>query len=232
MSRKVRVPLADFLKQRVEGYLFADLGTMRESGPTDVSRPGHVGYPMVQSCCSGIELLGSLIAPERDFYDGQADFVLYWNEFLYPNLHIGASFYQLVRNGLDHLFLTRPGVDVTKHQPEKHLTVWRGRLQIDSTQLARDLSRSYYERYRPNLDFERVQLRLDRLMDEWANETHLNQIRKELAKLCRRPAIATVSFVTENRSTISPSGSVDVFGHTAINSPAVDALYSAKEKQK
>jgi hypothetical protein len=108
-------------------------------------KPGHVGYPMVMACCSGIELLGSLLSDKPFQPENGADyFKLFWSRDMCPGRdRLVEPFYQLLRHGLAHAFVTGPGVVVVKHYPEAHLTFQGRQLSVDCTTLSNDLMKSF-----------------------------------------------------------------------------------------
>jgi hypothetical protein len=143
--------LADFLAQFIEGYLFADLTTMTTAGPASPTTPGHLGYPMLMTCASGIEMLGILAAPSDAKANPWEHFVRYWSEYLYatgPRRDVGMAVYQLVRHGIAHNFAAKAPFEITKGAPE-HLVKASGVARIDSKQLFIDLYGSYFNVFKP-----------------------------------------------------------------------------------
>ncbi|MGI5841454.1 MAG: hypothetical protein ACOX6N_04525 [Patescibacteria group bacterium] len=150
----------EFLKKVVEGYLFHDLANMAVLGPLPDCDDGAVGYPMVMTTLSGIELMGGLISP-KEFKDngmGDAYFLNYWNECLsgidskYNDL--GYLFRNLVRHGLAHTYLTKHGIEIQKNfyrKPDSHgiVSISENHVKIDCVGFYKDLEKSYYMFIKP-----------------------------------------------------------------------------------
>jgi hypothetical protein len=152
-----RAELRAFLSHNVERYLFGDLermGNLRNIAPP---LGGGVGYPVLQSAFSGIELLGGMVAPDlftTDARAGRSYFVGYWERFLYPtqvnNREIANAVYTLFRNGIAHTFLPKGRVGVFVGEARMHLTRdAAAAVYIDAISLAADLKRSYFELFLP-----------------------------------------------------------------------------------
>jgi hypothetical protein len=158
-------PLDEFLQHFVRGYLLSDLQEMLKIG-TELhrveSKDGHCAYPIVMTLMAGIEVLGVLAGHKEPYtfqdenekwktVDGQKQFTRYWTKYLYPKDQrpkwngVGSDIYQLVRNGLDHTFVAKLPIKVSRQQPKKHLlaTPDRSVVNIDADQLAADFADSY-----------------------------------------------------------------------------------------
>jgi hypothetical protein len=145
--------IKDFLTQVVDGYLVRDLESMSPILAKEGEVGGGVGYPMLMTIISGIELLGSLLTavefdPEDRKYE--ARFKHYWDNYLQaqnPN-YSGFSniIYSLVRHGLAHNFLAAVNVFVYK-DPDytDHLKLSDGQLYINVTAFTEDFVKSYKE---------------------------------------------------------------------------------------
>ncbi|MHB1608424.1 MAG: hypothetical protein ACYCXX_07260 [Acidiferrobacter thiooxydans] len=149
--------LDDFLKQNVNGYLFADLEAMKAITLKPGEVVGAVGYPLLMATFAGIELLGTLVStsPFSD-KDGRRYFSSFWTEYLYkdaPQRDMGEPVYELARHGLMHLYAVKCNITVTKGEPDKHLRQDKSNnvIYIDSVQLADDLMSSYTNHVRPLL---------------------------------------------------------------------------------
>lgn len=158
-----------FLKRVIDGYLLADLDNM---AGIRVQGDGNCGYPMVMSVLAGMELLGALTFPHPFDPDkaraegkdvGKEHFGWYWKHFLAqtPGTTSGYStrgdmsglIRTLIRNGLAHVFLAKPGIEVRKAEPALHMTSQApGTLFVDCTQFATDFRRSYETYVRPILE--------------------------------------------------------------------------------
>ena len=146
--------LDDFLAHHVEGYLFYDLRTMSRD---DADGKG-VGYPILMSCCAGIEFLGALRSNVRFEAHGRGKdyFAEFWRNCLYPppSLHtaLDEPVYQLIRHGIAHSFITKGNIGVLRHDPAVHLTRdANGQFVVDAVQLAIDLQNAYTAFVRPVL---------------------------------------------------------------------------------
>jgi hypothetical protein len=197
--------VVDFLERFIEGYLFADLETLRNAGPEQVLRDGHVGYPMFMACAAGIEVLGLLISPDK--YTEQSsrgvgvngpskNFVRYWKTYLYreePESEVGAAIFQLARNGIAHTFAAKSPA-IAKRGP--HLKQVDGVTRINVVDLANDFRGSYSASIRPLLNAngvgflgETVQSMDERLGEMLALDAHrIGNYRDALSKL---PAAAS-----------------------------------------
>ena len=146
--------LDDFLAHHVEGYLFHDIRFLER----DDENGRGVGYPLLMTCCAGIEFLGALRSHNRFKAHGMGYqyFTEYWRSCLYPvpssnNTHDQLT-YQLMRHGIAHSFFTKGGTGVVRKQPHLHFTQGQhGLLLIDAVQLGRDLIDSYAAHVKPVL---------------------------------------------------------------------------------
>jgi len=153
--------LDDFLKRFVEGYLFHDLDSMATLTVPNGQDDGAAGYPMISTTASGIELLGGLLSQQpisTGSSSGNGYFLDYWNKCLsvtntdYQNL--GELFRKLVRHGLAHTFLAKPGILVTKRNPAIHaptfkVDITRQEMILDCVDFYNDFKRSYQEHILP-----------------------------------------------------------------------------------
>lgn len=136
----------DFLRQYVDGYLFADLETLKAAGPPAPAADGHVGYPLFTACAAGIELLGFLVSDGRVAFKDRKpseNFVEYWKAYLYPDeprAGAGMAIFQLVRNGVAHMFTAK---SPTIAKRGDHLVQVDGVTRINVVELADNLRRSY-----------------------------------------------------------------------------------------
>lgn len=140
--------LDEFLAHHVDKYLFYDIRFMER----DDEAGGGVGYPMLMTCCAGIEFLGALRSRSRfqAHSKGSQYFTDYWQACLYPNPSAYNAYhtqvYQLVRHGIAHSFFTKGSIGVVRKRPALHFTRNAdGLLLIDAVQLGRDLIASYSE---------------------------------------------------------------------------------------
>jgi len=136
-----------FLEKYVEGYLFGDLETMKTSVPSS-QKGGGVGYPLLASTFSGIELLGALVSKATfNTYNGSIYFNDFWSNYLYSNdvakANAGKYIYELARHGIAHTFLMKGDITITKNSTDPHLVKDGTTVYINSFQLAVDLKFAY-----------------------------------------------------------------------------------------
>src|SRR5262245_39189384 len=115
-----QMTLNQYLEQFIEGYLLEDLRSMAEIRVAPAKQSGAVGYPIVMTVLSGVEVLGVLTsqAPYNE-NNGAARFGEYWRGYMYPDREafgrLHALMYEFVRHGLAHAYMTKPMIRVTKH---------------------------------------------------------------------------------------------------------------------
>lgn len=147
----------EFLNKFVEGYLFHDLESMERITLPPGQSDGAVGYPMVSTVMAGIELLGNLLMPTSNAFNpnlGNDYFLNYWNNYLakqYPiYTNLGKLFRRLVRHGIAHTFVAKPGILVTKgNNQEIKLDTTRQELYVDCNVLFNDFKQSYISLVKP-----------------------------------------------------------------------------------
>lgn len=148
----------------------------------DQERYGASGYPIIASVCAGMELLGSLVFPGSEkFADSLADkhFEFFWNEYMAKKPEyvpqLGILFRKLVRHGLAHSFLAKPGVYVLKGDSGQHLRVGNHELLVDANTLIRDFKEVYKNFWKPSLadsDVRRhVQTRLGSMLGSYESRS-------------------------------------------------------------
>lgn len=148
----------DFLKQFVEGYLFHDLESMSKITLPIGQNDGAAGYPMVATTLAGIELLGGLLMPNTDPFDPQNKsndyFLNYWNNYLskkHPHYTgLGRLFRQLMRNGIAHTFVAKPGIFVEKgSNRQMSIDTTRQEIYIDCNVFFKEFEDSYIKLVKP-----------------------------------------------------------------------------------
>lgn len=149
--------IEEFLNKFVEGYLFHDLESMEKITLPPGQDDGAVGYPMISTVMAGIELLGNLLLPTSDPFDpnsGNNYFYNYWDNYfakhkpIYTNL--GQLFRTLIRHGVAHTFVAKPGIFVTKgNNQEIRLDTTRQELYVDCNVLFNDFKQSYIDLVKP-----------------------------------------------------------------------------------
>lgn len=159
--------ILEFKESFIEGYLFNDLRSM--STKQDY---GALGYPMVVSILAGMELFGRLLSGK----DNRSGFVYYWDNFFVKQNQryslLGELIYQLVRNGIAHSFITKPGIFITKDEKQGNaITMDESKnIYIDANLLFSEFENSYNSLVKPIFENKRlpqnktVQMQLDKLM--------------------------------------------------------------------
>lgn len=192
-STMAQLKLQEYLENYIDGYLFCDLESMATLIPKDL-HPGAAGYPMILTICAGMELLGALLAPTKNEKfndsDGIKYFGHYWKYYLSvsePNYKkYGQVMRSLVRNGLAHMFMTKPRIGVVKSNPVLHLQDFDNHLIIDAVRLYEDFKRSYIEVAKPvildgGLGTQLASNRLNQIISQYtieSNETLKNLIKE------------------------------------------------------
>jgi len=153
----------DVLVQVVEGYLFGDLESMRTE--IKMKEMGAVGYPMLMAVLAGSELLGNLTASSGDPIEH------YWKTYMAPvdarYADVAAIAKELCRNGLAHMYLTKPGVGIVRGEPTRHLAFERSKeLILDCLVLHEHFKQSYEDHARPAIQgsLQHAQRRLNALV--------------------------------------------------------------------
>jgi len=149
-----------FFGQFVEGYLFGDLQSMANVTVPRDKTYGGVGYPMVATTLAGMELLGQLLMPNADKFDpnrGNDYFLNYWDNYFSKNnpeyTGLGRIFRQLVRNGISHTFVAKPGILVEKGtNRQMSIDTTRNEIYIDCVVFYKEFEESYLKFVKPILD--------------------------------------------------------------------------------
>jgi hypothetical protein len=141
-----------FLDKFVEGYLFGDLETMKNATPLG-NGTGAVGYPLLVSTFSGIELLGALVSTTKfNPYNGSNYFNDFWENYLYAHDPIrgkvGRYIYVLARHGLAHSFVMKGDITIVKNMYEPHLVKVGSTVYINTCSLAIDLKYAYDNKFK------------------------------------------------------------------------------------
>ena len=82
--------IEEFFTQFVDGYLLNDLKSMAAVTVPEGQTSGGVGYPMVSTTLAGMELLGELLMPNTDAFDGNKGndyFLNYWDNYFAVQNH-------------------------------------------------------------------------------------------------------------------------------------------------
>src|SRR6266404_1338929 len=160
----MKIDVDKFFENCIDGYLFSDLENMMTLGPIPKKKAGAVGYPILMTIMSGMELLGTLMQEvvlstyaNGSIKTGEDQFVQFWNNYLvktnnkYKNM--GSSVYNLARHGLAHQSMAKTGVIVTKQgdDPEYQMMIDKNSfennavylLNINVIKLFNDFKESY-----------------------------------------------------------------------------------------
>jgi hypothetical protein len=157
----IRMTPSDFTKQFIEGYIFGDLETMSHSKDVPAGKGyGVVGYPMLGTIMSGMELMGGLLLPSAARYNPEGmrhNFQNYWNNYFakeYPQYAgLGDLFYSLIRNGIAHIFIAKYGVIVNKLAgPAILIDQSKQEIYINPNELYKEFELSYVNQAKPILD--------------------------------------------------------------------------------
>ena len=148
--------LQQYLDKYIDGYLFHDLESIANNISPNL-HPGAAAYPMILTTFAGMELLGALLRPTlKDKFnddDGIKYFGHYWKYYLSKSnpeyKRYGEIARTLVRNGLAHLFMTKPNIGIVKSNPQLHLKKLDGHLIIDAVRLYEDFRKSYEDYAKP-----------------------------------------------------------------------------------
>jgi hypothetical protein len=120
---------------------------MSELVQKDGDDGGAAGYPILATCVSGMELLGSILYPKD--YNRHKDwdyFEHYWSNYLAvldaKYQPFGKIFWVLVRHGVAHTYMAKSAITVTKGDKSNHLVFHANnkRFNIDCMEFYLDLS--------------------------------------------------------------------------------------------
>jgi len=151
----------DFLKRFVEGYLFHDLENMAKITLPQGQNDGAAGYPIVATTLAGMELLGNLLMPNISPFDPKNKsndyFLNYWDHYFSKQnpayTGLGRLFRQLIRNGIAHTFVAKPGIFVEKNtNRQMSLDLSRQEIYIDYNVFSKEFEDSYWKLVRPIVD--------------------------------------------------------------------------------
>ncbi|NTW15191.1 MAG: hypothetical protein HGA38_02345 [Candidatus Moranbacteria bacterium] len=149
--------LDKFIEQYIKGYLFQDLKKMIGITLSDEERYGAAGYPILSTSVAGMELLGWMInvsiinnktKTDRKESTG-SDFLFFWDHFMVPTNPLkysgkGKLILNLVRHGIAHTFLAKPGILVTKNNSAHHMEVSQDSyLVVDAISFVKDFKNAF-----------------------------------------------------------------------------------------
>lgn len=165
--------IKEFLDRHIDGYLIHDLQRMSEIKEFE-NGYGACGYPMLMSILSGVELIGILNHPteinaelfrsnSRIFFEN-GWVVLFGKNAKYSEESTRKIFRDLIRNGLAHMYLSKPNVGVTKSHPEAHLQSENGIFFVHPTEFFNDFIKAYGEIKPDMLKSQECQNRLNEIL--------------------------------------------------------------------
>lgn len=173
------ITITEYINNVVLGYLLDDLESMSKIMPLSGKSTGAVGFPMIMTICSGIELLGGLLSPvafSTSAKAGRVYFDHYWNEYLSKQHKCysgqATSVYQLMRNPIAHVFMTKPGITVIKN-PDKvskvGLVSTNYEMTIDCIKFYQDFKASILTHFISKLQSleSSMQLRLNEMLEKY-----------------------------------------------------------------
>lgn len=165
--------IKEFLEKHIDGYLICDIRRMSEIKAFE-NGYGACGYPMLMSILSGVELIGILnystkINAELFRSNSRAFFENGWGILFSKNAKYSEEstckiFRELIRNGLAHMYLSKPNVGVTKSHPEAHLQSENGIFFVHPTELFNDFIKAYEEIKSSMLKSQECQDRLNEIL--------------------------------------------------------------------
>ncbi|MCH8821771.1 hypothetical protein IID23_04615 [Patescibacteria group bacterium] len=166
-----------FANQFVEGYLFKDLENMSNFKIKETEIYGNLGYPMISTVISGMELLGTILYPKplpieygrlRDKTSNDC-YKYFWRYYFLRNnpqykeiKNLGRIIRELLRNGIDHHFIGHFGLTVTKEGHHKNLKPSSdGQINLDAMGFYFDFHGTYNKLVKnifinPNTDKEKL----------------------------------------------------------------------------
>jgi hypothetical protein len=154
------VIVKNFVEQFIEGYILEDLETMSRDNVSPGKKYGAVGYPMIATILSGMELLGGFLTPNAQQFNPRGmrgNFLNYWDNYFvkeYPQYNgLGDIFYSLIRNGIGHVFIAKHGIVVNKFAgPAILVDQTKKELYLNPNEFYKEFRESYLNRAKPILD--------------------------------------------------------------------------------
>lgn len=151
-----------FFEKAIDRYLLHDLANMSEIYHKPGQDAGALGYAMLGTICSGMELMGAILRPQKYRSSGHSErcFRHYYRTYLakYDTRYepFETLFWQFIRNGIAHTYVLTPSISVTKQGADHHLKLWESggkeRFNIDCLQLYEDFRASYDDLVKTFLD--------------------------------------------------------------------------------
>lgn len=212
--------LDEYLGQFIELYLLQDLAAMARIKP-------QVGYPMVMTVVSGIEVLGALTSTATFSIkeNGATRFGEYWKNYMYADRRsfheLGSVVYTWIRHPLAHSFMTKPMIVVTKDGAGCSLFRLDDRVVVDALSLAEDFAAAYTQRLKPNIVGElrrTMEARFGELRAEFWKDHAAKK--HELAKV-PAPSMAAALFYEASQKPMESTGVTGIFS-TNVSSSGFD----------
>jgi len=152
--------LDSFLDKYIEGYLFTDVKTVKDSVSKDM-HPGNAAYLMTGALCSGMEFLGCLLRKQEDSAEFSSSFAFdhyckyYLSKVDKRYTAFGILGRELIRNGIAHSFATKGRIGITRRgdRDSSHLVRYadEGIIVINPDYLYEDFEKSYHEFVAPRI---------------------------------------------------------------------------------
>lgn len=229
----------EFLVQFIEGYLLGDLESIARITITLPKKCGAAGYPMVVATIAGMELLGCLLSrdpiatdktdPEEARRQPNKHFSNYWHKYLCRVESRYKPFDQavrlLVRNGIAHMFLAKPGIIIGKGPQGdlSHLAFDGHYLYLDCLRIRADFERSYFDHVRPIVFDGRstgratkatMQSRLDELIQVYTEESL-----RVFGELTEKVNVQSIGSLLQHAKAVNVTGSAGpgYFGGTILH---------------
>lgn len=173
LSNKNMQTIKEFLDKHIDGYLICDIQRMSEIKAFE-NGYGACGYPMLMSILSGVELIGILNysteisaklfrSNSRTFFENGWT-VLFSKNAKYSGESTCKIFRDLIRNGLAHMYLSKPNIGITKSHPEAHLQFEGNMFFVHPNELFNDFIKAY-EKIKPDiLKSQKCQSRLNEVL--------------------------------------------------------------------
>jgi hypothetical protein len=182
------VSIDDFLERLVEGYMLEDLEMMSKESLPEGKRYGAVGYPMMTTILSGMELLGGLLLPSKQSFDprkGRVNFLNFWDHYFakrYPDYAgLGNLMYNLIRHGVAHTFVAKHGIIIHKFSGQPLLiNTDKEEVYIDPNVFYKEFKETYNKMIKIIIKNDTevsgakrnlMQSRLDRIEKDYSNDS-------------------------------------------------------------
>lgn len=155
--------LDDYIQKYIEGYLFADLESVRDDIDKN-KHPGNGAYLLLLSTLSAMEFLGLLLREGSpigahggvDASLGLGSYIKNYLSLLDPRYKVLCEIApRLIRNGIAHAYATKGNIAITRmgNRIESHLVMYGTRkiLILNADCLLEDFLESYEQHVKPHL---------------------------------------------------------------------------------